>query len=92
MKIHLWILTDNGSFGSLPAVDFAFAAGDEPGEYLDRRVVIWNLFYKMMTVAFIVVQLFLVLLFGKFGDLENLIQKQNQLAMRELTGRYGWTL
>ena len=37
----------------LPAVDFAFAAGDEPGEYLDRRVVIWNLFYKMMTVAFI---------------------------------------
>ena len=38
----------------LPAVDFAFAAGDEPGEYLDRRAVIWNLFYKMMTVAFIV--------------------------------------
>ena len=28
----------------LPAVDFAFAAGDEPGEYLDRRVLIWNLF------------------------------------------------
>ena len=39
---------------ALPAVDFVFAAGDEPGEYLDRRVVIWNLFYKMMTVAFIV--------------------------------------
>ena len=39
---------------ALPAADFAFAAGDEPGEYLDRRVVIWNLFYKMMTVAFIV--------------------------------------
>ena len=38
---------------ALPAVDFVFAAGDEPGEYLDRRVVIWNLFYKMMTVAFI---------------------------------------
>jgi len=37
----------------LPAVDYAFAAGDEPGEYLDRRVLIWNLFYKMMTVAFI---------------------------------------
>ena len=33
---------------------YAFAAGDEPGEYLDRRVVIWNLFFKMMTVAFTV--------------------------------------
>ena len=32
---------------ALPAVDFVFAAGDEPGEYLDRRVVIWNLFFRM---------------------------------------------
>ncbi len=31
-----------------------FAAGDEPGEYLDRRVIIWNLFFRMMTVAFTV--------------------------------------
>jgi heme/copper-type cytochrome/quinol oxidase subunit 2 len=38
----------------IPAVDLAFAAGDEPGEYLDRRVVIWNLFYRLMTVAFTV--------------------------------------
>jgi heme/copper-type cytochrome/quinol oxidase subunit 2 len=38
----------------IPAVDLAFAAGDEPGEYLDRRVVIWNLFFKMMTIAFVV--------------------------------------
>ena len=38
----------------IPAADYAFAAGDEPGEYLDRRVVIWNLFFKMMTVAFTV--------------------------------------
>ena len=30
----------------VPAVDLAFAAGDEPGEYLDRRVVIWNLFLE----------------------------------------------
>ncbi|MDX1442118.1 MAG: heme transporter CcmC [Nitrosopumilaceae archaeon] len=36
----------------IPAVDYAFAAGDEPGEYLDRRVEIWNLFFRMMTVAF----------------------------------------
>ncbi len=38
----------------IPAIDLAFAAGDEPGEYLDRRVVIWNLFFRMMTVAFTV--------------------------------------
>jgi len=38
----------------IPAVDYVFAAGDEPGGYLDRRVVIWNLFYKLMTVAFTV--------------------------------------
>ncbi len=38
----------------IPALDSVFAAGDEPGEYLDRRVVIWNLFFKMMTIAFVV--------------------------------------
>jgi len=38
----------------IPAVDYVFAAGDEPGEYLDRRVVIWNLFFRMMTIAFVV--------------------------------------
>ncbi|MDW7641872.1 MAG: heme transporter CcmC, partial [Nitrosarchaeum sp.] len=38
----------------IPAADYVFAAGDEPAGYLDRRVVIWNLFYKMMTVAFTV--------------------------------------
>ena len=36
----------------IPTIEYAFAAGDEPGEYLDRRAVIWNLFFKMMTVAF----------------------------------------
>ena len=36
----------------MPAADYAFAAGDEPGQYLDRRVEIWNLFFRMMTVAF----------------------------------------
>lgn len=41
---------------ALPAVVMgaAFAAGDEPGEYTDRRVLIWNLFFRMMTVAFTV--------------------------------------
>lgn len=38
----------------IPAAEYAFAAVDEPGQYLDRRVVIWNLFYRMMTVAFTV--------------------------------------
>ncbi len=38
----------------IPAVDLAFAQGAEPGEYLDRRVIIWNLFFRMMTVAFTV--------------------------------------
>jgi len=38
----------------IPAIDLAFAAGDETGEYLDRRVIIWNLFFRMMTVAFTV--------------------------------------
>ena len=38
----------------VPAMDLAFAAGDEPGEYLDRRVLIWNLFYRLMTVGFTV--------------------------------------
>ena len=38
----------------VPTVDHVFAAGDEPGEYIDRRVLIWNLFFRMMTVAFTV--------------------------------------
>ena len=36
----------------IPIAEYAFAAGDEPGVYLDRRVEIWNLFFRMMTVAF----------------------------------------
>lgn len=38
----------------IPAADYVFAAGDEPGEYVDRRVLVWNLFFRMMTVAFTV--------------------------------------
>ena len=38
----------------IPTIEYAFAAGDEPGEYLDRRVEIWNLFFRMMVVAFTV--------------------------------------
>ena len=35
----------------MPAIEYAFAQ-EEPGEYLDRRVEIWNLFFRMMVVAF----------------------------------------
>ena len=38
----------------IPSMEYVFAAGDAPGEYVDRRVIIWNLFFKMMTVAFTV--------------------------------------
>ncbi len=35
----------------VPTLDYVFAQ-EEPGEYLDRRVVIWNLFFRMIVVAF----------------------------------------
>jgi len=38
----------------IPTIDYVFAAGDEPGEYIDRRVLIWNLFFRMMVAAFTV--------------------------------------
>ena len=38
----------------MPTVQYVLAAGDEPGEYLDRRVEIWNLFFRLMTVAFVI--------------------------------------
>ena len=37
----------------LPTVSLAFAA-ETAGEYLDRKAEIWNLFFRMMTVAFVV--------------------------------------
>ena len=38
----------------IPSVQNVMAAGDEPGEYLDRRVEIWGLFFRLMIVAFTV--------------------------------------
>ena len=38
----------------MPSLQYVLAQGDEAGEYLDRRVVIWNLFFRMMTVAFVI--------------------------------------
>ena len=37
----------------LPTVSLAFAA-ETTGEYLDRKAEIWNLFFRMMTIAFVV--------------------------------------
>jgi heme/copper-type cytochrome/quinol oxidase subunit 2 len=37
----------------IPNLQYALAQ-DEPGEYMDRRVEIWNLFFRMMTVAFVI--------------------------------------
>ena len=36
----------------ISAPSSVFGAGDEPGKYLDRKAEIWNLFFKMMVVAF----------------------------------------
>ena len=38
----------------IPSAEYAFAAGGEPGEYLDRRAEIWNLFFRLMVIAFTV--------------------------------------
>ena len=37
----------------IPFISLSFAA-ETPGEYLDRKSEIWNLFFRMMTVAFVV--------------------------------------
>ena len=37
----------------IPTVTLAFAA-ETTGEYIDRKAEIWNLFFRMMTVAFVV--------------------------------------
>ena len=38
----------------VPSVGLVMAAGDTPGEYLNRVDVIWSLFYRLMIVAFTV--------------------------------------
>jgi len=37
----------------LPAISVAFAES-EAGQYINRKAEIWNLFFKMMTIAFTV--------------------------------------
>ena len=38
----------------VPSVGLVMAAGDTPGEYLNRVDVIWSLFYRLMIIAFTV--------------------------------------
>ena len=37
----------------IPTTSLVFAA-ETAGEYMDRKAEIWNLFFRMMTVAFVV--------------------------------------
>lgn len=54
MKVMVGLFLVLAVIAVVPSLEYVFAAGDEPGEYLDRRVIIWNLFFRMMTVAFTV--------------------------------------
>ena len=54
MKVIIGLGVVLGLLVILPSVQYVLAAGDEPGEYLDRRVEIWGLFYRLMIVAFTV--------------------------------------
>ncbi len=51
MRSIIGLLFILGILVIIPTLEYAFAQ-DEPGEYLDRRVLIWNLFFRMMVVAF----------------------------------------
>jgi heme/copper-type cytochrome/quinol oxidase subunit 2 len=38
----------------LPTLQLVFGEATEAGDYINRKVEIWNLFFKMMTIAFTV--------------------------------------
>ena len=54
MKVIIGLGVILGLLVVLPSAQYVLAAGDEAGEYLDRRVEIWGLFYRLMIVAFTV--------------------------------------
>ena len=54
MKVIIGLGVILGLLVVLPAAEQVFAAGTTTGEYLDRTVVIWGLFYRLMIVAFTV--------------------------------------
>ena len=47
------LLTIIATLCIIPTISLVFAA-ETTGEYLDRKAEIWNLFFRMMTVAFVV--------------------------------------
>jgi len=51
MRSIIGLLFVLGILVIIPSLEYVFAQ-QEPGEYLDRRTVIWNLFFRMMVVAF----------------------------------------
>ena len=54
MKVIIGLGAILGLLFVLPAAEQVFAAGSEVGEYLDRKVAIWGLFYRLMIIAFTV--------------------------------------
>ena len=54
MKVIIGLGVILGLIAVLPAAEQVFAAGSEAGEYLDRKVAIWGLFYRLMIIAFTV--------------------------------------
>jgi len=54
MKIIIGLGVILGFLVILPSAQYVFAAGTTTGEYLDRTVVIWGLFYRLMIIAFVV--------------------------------------
>ena len=49
--LHLSIIM--ATLFMIPTVSLAFAA-ESAGEYIDRKAEIWNLFFRLMVVAFVV--------------------------------------
>ena len=54
MKVIIGLGAILGLLFVLPAAEQVFAEGSEVGEYLDRKVAIWGLFYRLMIIAFTV--------------------------------------
>ena len=50
-RLHLSIVM--ATLFIIPTVSLAFAA-ESAGEYIDRKAEIWNLFFRLMVVAFVV--------------------------------------
>lgn len=67
----------------IPILDSAFA--EEAGEFTNRRVEIWGLFYRLMTAAFIVgavVQGVMVFLVVRFNE-KNVMKRESKQKARE---------